>query len=66
MSEVLLKKILEGAIKIEEESYALYVKAQGIAKLPSSKALLSEFVEAELAQLSHSYLSRFEIAVRKA
>jgi rubrerythrin len=49
MSEVLLKKILEGAIKIEEESYALYVKAQGIAKLPSSKALLSELVEAELA-----------------
>jgi rubrerythrin len=49
MSEVLLKKILEGAIKIEEESYALYVKAQGIAKLSSSKALLSELVEAELA-----------------
>jgi len=44
-----LKKILEGAIKIEEESYALYVKAQGIAKLSSSKALLSELVEAELA-----------------
>jgi rubrerythrin len=49
MSEVLLKKILEGAIKIEEESYALYVKAQGIAKLASSKALLSELAEAELA-----------------
>ena len=44
-----MKKILEGAIKIEEESYALYVKAQGIAKLSSSKALLSELVEAELA-----------------
>ena len=44
-----MKKILEGAIKIEEESYALYVKAQGIAKLPSSKALLSELAEAELA-----------------
>jgi rubrerythrin len=49
MSELLLKKILEGAIKIEEESYALYVKAQGMAKLPSSKTLLSELVEAELA-----------------
>ncbi|MGD0550241.1 MAG: ferritin family protein, partial [Candidatus Bathyarchaeia archaeon] len=49
MSEALLKKILEGAIKIEEESHALYVKAQRIAKLPSSKALLSELAEAELA-----------------
>jgi rubrerythrin len=48
MSEALLKRILEGAVKIEEESYALYVKAQGIAKLPSSKALLSELAEAEL------------------
>ena len=48
MSEPLLKKILEGAIKIEEESYALYTKAQGIAKLPSSKALLKELAEAEL------------------
>jgi rubrerythrin len=48
MSEALLKKILEGAIKIEEESYALYTKAQGIVKLPSSKALLSELSEAEL------------------
>jgi rubrerythrin len=48
MSEALLKKILEGAIKIEEESYALYVRAQGIAKLPRSKALLSELAEAEL------------------
>jgi len=28
MSEALLKKILEGAIKIEEESNALYVKAR--------------------------------------
>lgn len=44
-----MKKILEGAIKIEEESHALYVKAQRIAKLPSSKALLSELAEAELA-----------------
>ena len=44
-----MKKILKGAIKIEEESYALYVRAQGITKLPSSKALLNELVEAELA-----------------
>jgi len=48
MFEPLLKKILEGAVKIEEESYALYTKAQGIAKLPSSKALLKELAEAEL------------------
>jgi len=43
-----LKKILEGAIKIEEESYALYTRAQGMAKLPSSKTLLRELAEAEL------------------
>jgi rubrerythrin len=49
MSEALLKKILEGAIKIEEESYALYTRAKGIAKLPRSKALLSELEEAELS-----------------
>ena len=43
-----MKKILEGAIKIEEESYALYTRAQGMAKLPSSKTLLRELAEAEL------------------
>jgi rubrerythrin len=48
MSEVLLKKILERAVGIEEESYALYTRMQGIAKLLSSKALLSELAEAEL------------------
>ena len=48
MFEPLLKKILENAIKIEEESYALYTKAQGMAKLPSSKALLRELADAEL------------------
>jgi len=49
MFESLLKKILEGAVKIEEESYALYTKVQGIAELPSSKALLGELAEAELS-----------------
>lgn len=44
-----MKKILEGAIRIEEESYALYVRMQGIAELPSSKALLSELADAELS-----------------
>jgi rubrerythrin len=48
MFEPFLKKILEGAIKIEEESYALYTKAQGMAELPSSKTLLRELAEAEL------------------
>jgi rubrerythrin len=48
MFEALLKKILEGAIRIEEESYALYTRAQGMAKLPSSKILLRELAEAEL------------------
>ena len=48
MFEPLLKKILENAIKIEEESYALYTKAQGMAKLPSSKTLLRELAGAEL------------------
>ena len=48
MYEPLLKKTLEGAIKIEEESYALYIKAQTIAELPSSKDLLNELAEAEL------------------
>ena len=49
MYEPLFKKLLEGAIKIEEESYAIYVKAQGIAELPSSKALLNELAKAELS-----------------
>ncbi len=48
MSEVLLKKILGNAVKIEEESYDLYTKAQDKARLPSSKALLVELAEAEL------------------
>ena len=49
MYEPLLKKTLEGAIKIEEESYALYLKAQTITELPSSKDLLNELAEAELS-----------------
>ena len=43
-----MKKILEGAVGIEEESYALYTRMQVMAKFPSSKALLSELAEAEL------------------
>jgi len=43
-----LKTILDSAIKIEEQSYHLYTKAQEKAKLPSSKALLTELAEAEI------------------
>ena len=49
MYEPLFKKLLEGAIKIEEESYSIYVKAKKIAQLSSSKALLNELAEAELS-----------------
>ena len=42
-----MKTILESSIRIEEESYDLYSKAQDKAKLPSSKALLSELAQAE-------------------
>jgi len=48
MSTTLLKTILESAIKIEEQSYDLYTKAQEKTKLPSSKALLSELAQAEI------------------
>jgi len=48
MSTTLLKTILESAIKIEEESYDLYTKAQGKVNLASSKALLSELAQAEI------------------
>jgi len=48
MSRSLLKTIVESAVKIEEQSYALYTEAQGRAKLPSSKVLLSELAQAEL------------------
>jgi rubrerythrin len=48
MYESLFRKVLEGAIKIEEESYALYVKTQGMVEASSSKALLSELADAEL------------------
>lgn len=43
-----MKTILESAIKIEDQSYDLYTKAQEKAKLPSSKALLRELAQAEL------------------
>jgi len=48
MSTTLLKTILESAIKIEDESYDLYTKAQEKANLASSKALLNELAQAEI------------------
>jgi rubrerythrin len=48
MSSVLFKTIIQGAIKVEEQSYALYTEFRARANLPSSKTLLSELAQAEL------------------
>jgi rubrerythrin len=48
MPESLLKKLLEAAVRIEEQSYALYTMALGKATLPSAKALLKELAQAEM------------------
>jgi rubrerythrin len=49
MSQPILRAVLESAVKIEEQSYALYTNAQGKAELESSIALLSELARAELS-----------------
>jgi rubrerythrin len=49
MPESLLKKLLEAAVRIEEQSYALYTTALGKATLPSAKVLLKELAQAEMA-----------------
>ena len=59
MSAPLLKAILESAIKIEEQSYALYTKAQEKAKLQSSRALLGDLARAEI-QHKHKLLAIME------
>jgi rubrerythrin len=43
-----LKTILEAAIKIEEQSYALYRMAQGKVKYASSKKFLEELAQEEV------------------
>jgi len=43
-----LRTILEGAIKIEEQSYALYKMAQGKVKYQSSKKFLEELAQEEV------------------
>jgi rubrerythrin len=48
MPETLLKKLLDAAVKIEEQSYALYATALGKATLTSAKALLRELAQAEM------------------
>jgi rubrerythrin len=49
MPESLLKKLLEAAVRIEEQSYVLYTTALGKATLPSAKVLLKELAQAEMA-----------------
>jgi len=49
MSQPILRTILESAVKIEEQSYALYTDAQRKAESESSIALLGELAKAELA-----------------
>jgi rubrerythrin len=48
MPESLLKKLLEAAVRIEEQSYALYTTALEKATLPSAKSLLRELAQAEI------------------
>jgi rubrerythrin len=48
MAKFTIEKILETAIEIEEQSYALYTTAQSKAKYPSSKEFLKELAKEEL------------------
>ena len=47
MSEKNWKAIIEAAVKVEEQSIALYTMALGNAKYPTSKVFLKELVEEE-------------------
>jgi len=47
MPESLLKKLLENAVRIEEQSYVLYAKAYEKVTLHSAKVLLKELAQAE-------------------
>jgi rubrerythrin len=49
MPESVLKKLLEAAVRIEEQSYALCTTALSKATLPSAKVLLKELAQAEMA-----------------
>ena len=44
----MLKKLLEAAVRIEEQSYALYTTALEKATLSSAKSLLRELAQAEI------------------
>jgi len=48
MPEPLLKTLLEGAVKIEEQPYTLYTTALEKTSLSSSKGLLRELAQAEI------------------
>lgn len=48
MREPDLKAILESAVKLEEQSYALYTMAQEKVNYPSSKKFLEELAQEEL------------------
>ena len=48
MVEQDLKAILKGAVRIEEQSYALYTMAQEKVDYPSSKKFLKELAQEEL------------------
>ena len=48
MAKLNLKAILEAAVRIEEQSYALYVMAQGKVDYLASKKFLKELAQEEL------------------
>lgn len=48
MVKLTLKAVLEAAVKIEEQSYALYALAQGKVNYPSSKKFLKELAQEEV------------------
>lgn len=48
VTEPSVKAILEAAVKIEEQSYALYAMAQEKVKYPSSKKFIEELAQEEL------------------
>jgi rubrerythrin len=48
MPESMLKRLLESAVRIEEQSYALYTTALKKATPPSAKSLLRELAQAEI------------------
>jgi rubrerythrin len=48
LDELNWKRIIEAAIKVEEQSIALYISALENAKYPSSKVFLEQLIEEEI------------------